>query len=130
MFTAGAIVDGRYEILGPLGSGGMGQVFRARRIRLGDEVALKAMHPADLGPEAAERFLRESRACARLRHPHIVSILDYDLDAAGQPFLVMELLSGPSLREEIDLGGAFAAGRAIAVLEAVAARCSSPTITT
>lgn len=119
MFPAGTIVDGRYEILGPLGSGGMGQVFRARRIRLGDEVALKAMHPADLGPEASERFLRESRACARLRHPHIVSILDYDLDAAGQPFLVMELLSGPSLREEIDLGGAFTAGRAIAVLEAV-----------
>jgi serine/threonine protein kinase len=119
VFTAGTVVDGRYEILGPLGSGGMGQVFRARRVKLGDEVALKAMHPADFGPEAAERFLRESRACAQLRHPHIVSILDYDVDSGGQPFLVMELLSGPSLREEIDLGGAFAPERAIAVLDAV-----------
>ncbi len=120
MFSPGTVIDGRYEIVGPLASGGMGQVFRARRIRLGDEVALKALHPADLGPEAAERFLRESRACAQLRHPHIVSILDYDVDPAGRPFLVMELLSGPSLREELDLGGAFAPPRALAVLAAVA----------
>jgi len=121
VFTPGSVIDGRYEIVGPLGAGGMGQVFRARRIRLGDEVALKALHPADSGPEATERFLRESRACAQLRHPHIVSILDYDLDSAGQPFLVMELLSGPSLREELDLGGAFSPPAALAVLDAVAA---------
>ena len=120
MFTPGSVIDGRYEILGPLGSGGMGQVFRARRIRLGDEVALKALHPGDLGPEAAERFLRESRACAQLRHPHIVAILDFDVDQAGHPFLVMELLSGPSLREELDLSGAFEPPRALAVLDAVA----------
>jgi serine/threonine-protein kinase len=120
VFSPGSVIDGRYEILGPLGSGGMGQVFRARRIRLGDDVALKALHPGDLGPEAVERFLRESRACAQLRHPHIVSILDFDLDQAGHPFLVMELLSGPSLREELDLGGAFEPRRALAVLESVA----------
>src|SRR5688572_33253252 len=98
----------------------MGQVFRARRIKLGDEVALKALHPADFGPEAAERFLRESQACAQLRHPHIVSILDYDLDGDGRPFLVMELLSGPSLRDELEMGGAFGTARALEVLEAVA----------
>ena len=120
MFSPGTIIDGRYEIVAPLASGGMGQVFRARRIRLGDEVALKALHPADLSVEATERFVRESRACAQLRHPHIVSILDFDVDAAGQFFLVMELLSGPSLREELDLGGAFPPPRALAVLEAVA----------
>jgi serine/threonine protein kinase len=120
VFSPGTVIDGRYEIVGPLASGGMGQVFRARRIKLGDEVALKALHPADLGAEAAERFLRESRACARLRHPHIVSILDYDVDTAGHPFLVMELLSGPSLREELDLGGPFAPSRALPVLTAVA----------
>lgn len=121
MLTPGSVIDGRYEILGPLGAGGMGQVFRARRVRLGDEVALKALHPADSGAEATERFLRESRACAQLRHPHIVAILDYDLDAGGRPYLVMELLSGPSLREELDLGGAFAPAAALAVLEPVAA---------
>ena len=119
MLTPGAIVDGRYEILGPLGSGGMGQVFRARRVRLGDDVALKTLHGHDGDPEAVERFLRESRACAQLRHPHIVSILDFDVDAEGHPFLVMELLSGPSLREELDLGGAVGLARTAEILAVV-----------
>ena len=107
MLAAGTIVDGRYEIIEPLAEGGMGAVFRARRRLLGDEVALKIVR-ADLGGDqsARERFLRESRACAQLRHPNIVSILDYNLDAEGRPFLVMELLNGRSLREEIGVRGA------------------------
>ena len=120
MLPPGHIIDGRYEILGPLGAGGMGQVYRARRVRLGDDVALKALLSSDGDVEAAERFLRESRACAQLRHPNIVSILDFDVDAEKRPFLVMELLSGPSLRDEIDLGGALGAARALEVLEVVA----------
>jgi len=104
VLAPGTRIDDRYEIIDILGSGGMGQVYRARRLRLGDEVAIKVMqtaHPA--APESRERFLRESRACAQLRHPNIVGILDFDFDASDQPFLVMELLSGPSLREEIEL---------------------------
>ncbi|HUU35811.1 MAG TPA: protein kinase [Vicinamibacterales bacterium] len=120
MLSPGYVIDGRYEILGPLGAGGMGQIYRARRVRLGDEVALKALLSADGGPEAAERFLRESRACAQLRHPNIVSILDFDVDAERRPFLVMELLSGPSLRDEIDLGGALGVTRTMEVLGVVA----------
>jgi serine/threonine protein kinase len=69
----------------------------------------------------AQRFLRESRACAQLRHPNIVGILDFSVDAESRPYLVMELLSGPSLREEIELGGAMAPGAALAILEAVGA---------
>src|SRR6478672_9021839 len=85
----------------------MGAVYRARRTLLGDEVAVKIMRP-DFGsdPGSRERFLRESRACAQLRHPNIVSILDYSLDAEGRPFLVMELLNGHSLRQEIRTRGA------------------------
>ena len=60
--------------------------------------------------------LRESRAAAQLRHPNIVAILDFDVDAEGRPFLVMELLSGPSLREEIDIGGAVGVAKAVEVL--------------
>jgi serine/threonine protein kinase len=106
MLVAGTILDGRYEIVEPLAEGGMGAVFRARRRLLGDEVALKIVR-SDLGadPAARERFLREGRACAQLRHPNIVSILDYNLDPQGRPFLVMELLNGPSLRQEIATRG-------------------------
>lgn len=121
MLSPGYVIDGRYEIIGPLGAGGMGQIYRARRLKLGDEVALKMLLSPDADAEARERFLRESRAAAQLRHPHIVSILDYDVDAEGRPFLVMELLSGPSLREELDVGGAFAPGRALEVVKVVAA---------
>ena len=53
------------------------------------------------GPAPLERFVRESRACAQLRHPNIVSIFDYNADDPQRPFLVMELLSGPSLKEEL-----------------------------
>jgi serine/threonine protein kinase len=116
----GHLIDGRYEILGPLGAGGMGQIYRARRVKLGDEVALKALLSSDGGEEAAERFLRESRACAQLRHPNIVAILDFDVDAEGRPFLVMELLSGPSLRDELDLGGALGPTHTLEVLDVVA----------
>lgn len=106
VLAAGTIIDGRYEIVAPLAEGGMGAVFRARRRLLGDEVAIKIVR-AEFGrdPSARERFLRESRTCAQLRHPNIVSILDYNVDGAGHPFLVMELLNGLSLRDDIAARG-------------------------
>ncbi|MGH9313410.1 MAG: serine/threonine-protein kinase, partial [Vicinamibacterales bacterium] len=109
MIPAGTILDNRYEILEPIAEGGMGAVYRARRTRLGDEVAVKVVLPADDSRTLRERFLRESRAAAGLHHPNIVSILDYSVDAGGRPFLVMELLTGPSLREEIAVAGALGA---------------------
>jgi len=106
VLPAGTVLDNRYEILEPLAEGGMGAVFRARRRMLGDEVALKMVR-ADFGGDqsARERFLRESRAAAQLRHPNIVSILDFNLDPEGRPFLVMELLNGRSLHDEIGARG-------------------------
>ncbi len=100
MLTPGEVLDGRYEILELLARGGMGAVYRARRVVLGDEVAVKVLGTPD-DASLRERFLRESRAAAQLRHPHIVSVLDYDVDAQGHPFLVMEYLNGPSLLQRI-----------------------------
>jgi serine/threonine protein kinase len=105
VLTAGQILDARYEILAPLAEGGMGAVYRARRTLLGDEVAIKIVRADQAGPGPRERFFRESRASARLRHPHIVSILDFNADDPERPFLVMELLNGRSLKEEIAARG-------------------------
>jgi serine/threonine protein kinase len=102
VLAVGTLLDGKYEIRGQLAAGGMGEVYLAYRTMLGDEVAVKVIR--DVGPDPGvwrERFLRESRACAQLRHPHIVTILDFNADAAGQPYLVMEYLNGPSLHEEL-----------------------------
>lgn len=101
MLSVGQVLDGRYEILAPVAEGGMGAVYRARRILLGDEVAIKVILADVKGPAPLERFVRESRVCAQLRHPGIVSIFDYNADDPHRPFLVMELLSGPSLKEEL-----------------------------
>jgi serine/threonine protein kinase len=109
VIPSGTILDNRYEILDPIAEGGMGAVYRARRTRLGDDVAVKVVLPGDDSRTLRERFLRESRAAASLHHPNIVSILDYSVDAEGRPFLVMELLTGPSLRDEIAAAGPLAA---------------------
>ena len=120
MLAQGSLLDGKYEIRGPLAAGGMGEVYLAHRLLLGDEVAVKVIR--ETGPDPAvwrERFLRESRACAQLRHPHIVTILDYNVDAHGQPYLVMEYLNGPSLHEELKVRSRFDLGTVQHLLDAI-----------
>src|SRR5688572_29934986 len=122
MLSPGSRIDDRYEIIDALGSGGMGHVYRARRTRLGDEVAIKVMQATpNTPPESRERFLRESRACAQLRHPNIVGLLDFGFDTTNQPYMVMELLSGPSLQEEIKLEAPMTPARVVSILDSVAA---------
>src|SRR5580700_8867798 len=91
---------GPYEILAPLGAGGMGAVYRGRDTRLARDVAIKILPERFVTPVARERFLREARACSALSHPNICAI--YDLgDFEGRPFLIMELLEGETLRRYI-----------------------------
>jgi serine/threonine protein kinase len=122
VLKTGTLLDGRYEISGQLGAGGMGQVYRAMRPLLGDEVAVKVMRASfDAPGDGRQRFLRESRACASLRHPNIVSILDFNVDPNGQPYMVMELLSGPSLRDELQIVGHMTPEMAVAIITPVSA---------
>src|SRR6185369_14990475 len=95
---------GPYEIIGPLGSGGMGEVYRALDTRLGRHVAVKVLPSMGARDEqAAERFRREARAASALSHPNVCAV--YDLgEFEGRHYLVMELLEGSSLHEVLKAG--------------------------
>jgi eukaryotic-like serine/threonine-protein kinase len=92
---------GPYEIVAPLGAGGMGEVYRARDAKLNRDVALKVL-PTEFGTraEALARFEREARAVAALSHPNILSIYDFGT-ADGRAYAVMELLEGSTLRDAL-----------------------------
>src|SRR5215471_8012061 len=94
---------GPYEVLAPLGKGGMGEVYRARDTRLHRHVAVKVLPQAFQTEAARERFQREARAASSLNHPNICVVYDVG-EAAGHPFLVMEQLEGETLRERIASG--------------------------
>jgi Tol biopolymer transport system component len=95
---------GPYEILAPLGAGGMGEVYRARDSRLGREVAIKVL-PQDVAasPEVRARFEREARTISQLGHPHICTLHDVGRDG-GIDYLVMELLAGETLAQRLERG--------------------------
>ncbi len=96
-----ALIAGRYEQREPIGRGGMGEVHAAWDRRLERPVAIKTLR-ADVAaqPDARRRFESEARSAARLVHPNVVSVYDSGEDA-GIPFMVMELLPGRSLRDEL-----------------------------
>lgn len=101
MLSVGTCLTGRYEVLGLLGSGGMGVVYRARDLRLARDVAIKLLpqHLAD-NPAMLSRFDREAKALASLSHPNILAIHDFQNDQ-GFSFAVMELLNGETLRNRM-----------------------------
>jgi serine/threonine protein kinase len=95
---------GPYEIVAPLGAGGMGEVYRARDSKLKREVAIKVLPEAfATDPQALARFEREALAVAALSHPNILSIHDFGHDG-GIAYAVMELLEGETLRAKLAAG--------------------------
>src|SRR5919109_4406001 len=87
---------GAYEVLGLIGAGGMGEVYRARDLRLGREVAIKVFPAERVTDEGRRRFIQEAQAASALNHPHIITIHEIET-AADHDFIVMEYVRGKSL---------------------------------
>ena len=118
MLTAGSQI-GPYEIVSHLGSGGMGDVYRARDARLGRVVALKVLPPDVAGdPGRRQRFEQEARAASALNHPNIISVYDTG-SQDGLVYIVSELIEGESLRDQLK-GGVLAQSRAVEIAGQVA----------
>ena len=110
---------GKYDVVAPLGAGGMGEVYRAHDARLGRDVAIKILpHVFTSDPDRLARFEREARVLASLNHPHIAGIYGIE-ETSTAPALVLELVEGPTLADRIQAGRirideALAIGRQIA----------------
>jgi hypothetical protein len=117
----GTIIEGRYRIDEKLGAGGMGAVYRATRLMIGDEVAVKILHAEQSDPNATQRFRREAQAAARLKHPNAVDIYDFGVTNDGLQYLVMEFVEGDSLRKLIKENGPFPCSTAAPILTQVCA---------
>lgn len=111
---------GSYDLIQPLGSGGMSSVFRARHVETGLEVAIKIL-PRTLAknPIVLQRFLREAKSAEALEHPSIVAIYDRGVDQ-GRHYLVLEYVDGGDLHDRVRADGPMSADAAVAVVRAVA----------
>jgi serine/threonine-protein kinase len=115
-YRTGDVIDAKYRLEGLIGKGGMGEVWTAHNETLGVLRALKLI-PADLdSPESTDRLLHEARAAARLADPAIVRVFDFGKTPWGDPYLVMELLSGEDLASVIRRRERLSASKAVRVL--------------
>src|SRR3989449_3456772 len=116
----GSVLDGQYQIESLLGKGGMGAVYLARHILLGDRVAIKILPPEmRSNSEWLRRFQREGQAARRFRHPNAVTVYDLRTSADGTIYLVMEYVEGNTLDSELRKRGKFSPAEAVAVLDPV-----------
>lgn len=118
--VVGTVLDSQYQIEGILGKGGMGAVYRARHILLGDRVAIKLLPPEmRSNTEWLRRFQREGQAARRFRHPNAVTVYDLRTSSDGTIYLVMEYVEGHTLDAELKKRGRFSPADALAVLDPI-----------
>lgn len=111
------VLDGQYQMEALLGKGGMGAVYRARHILLGDRVAIKVLPPeVRTNAEWLRRFRREGQAARRFRHPNAVTVYDLRTAADGTIYMVMEYVEGHTLDVAIKTRGRFSAAEALDIL--------------
>ena len=120
----GHVIGGKYELQAKLGAGGMSVVYRARRVHIGDDVAVKILTGKFVKDEAAlARFRREARAAAMLRHPNVITIHDFgEADDEHAPaFIVMEFVRGTPLSELLKTEDHFSVGRGVRLMRGICA---------
>ena len=114
------VLDGQYQMEALLGKGGMGAVYRARHILLGDRVAIKVLPPeVRTNAEWLRRFRREGQAARRFRHPNAVTVYDLRTAADGTIYMVMEYVEGHTLDVAIKTRGRFSAAEALDILSPI-----------
>jgi serine/threonine protein kinase len=118
----GSTIDGKYRVDSKLGEGGMGAVYCATRLLIGDVVAIKVLHiEQGADQQAIERFRREAQAAARLKHHNVVTIHDFGVTNKNLAYLVMELVEGESLRSIIKQQGPLAPSATAEIVSQVCA---------
>jgi eukaryotic-like serine/threonine-protein kinase len=124
----GHVIDGKYELVAKLGEGGMSVVYRARRVHIGDDVAVKILLGKFVKDDAAlARFRREARAAAMLRHPNVITIHDFgETDDDHAPaYIVMEFVRGTPLRDLLKSENRFPVERAVRLMRGICAGVSA-----
>jgi len=117
----GDVLDDAYRIVGTLATGGMGDVYVAVHLRLPRKLAIKTLHPELAARhESIARFCREACVLARLRHPNVVQVLDFNVAPTGVPYIAMELVEGVDLRGELDRGRRFDVAEIVSIVRQVA----------
>jgi len=124
----GHVIDGKYQLQAKLGEGGMSVVYRARRVHIGDDVAVKILTGKFVKDDAAlARFRREARAAAMLRHPNVITIHDFgETDDEHAPaFIVMEFVRGTPLSELLKTEDHFSVARGVRLMRGICAGVGS-----
>ncbi|HSS21973.1 MAG TPA: serine/threonine-protein kinase [Pyrinomonadaceae bacterium] len=113
----GRIINGKYQIVGLLGKGAFGSVYKAKDLKIERDVAIKFLHKHYLSDDAARRrFLREAKTVGTIKHPNVVVIYDVDETDDDEVFLVMELVEGNTLRELLKTNRRLPINRAVALM--------------
>jgi serine/threonine protein kinase len=105
VYDSGTILDGKYEFIELIGSGGMGVIYKARQIVLNKIVAIKMLHSEALNERALKRFQHEGKSASVLSHPNIIKVYDFSISSHNEPYLVMEMVHGQSLEQKIESEG-------------------------
>lgn len=117
----GSTIDRKYRLDALLGVGGMGSVYKATRLLIGDTVAVKLLRAEQLqDSQGLERFRREAQAAARLKHPNVVTIHDFGVTEEGLAFLVMELVEGNSLGDLVKQSGSLNISDTLEIISQIA----------